>query len=102
MVSESEDLVTTVFPCGATNQVLRSAWNRVQRKGKVRLMVWDERPGKKMLNPPQMPDGSPLRCTSGCSAPERRAWTTEDENRDFVDGLIGECVCVLAAKESET
>ncbi len=91
----SRDRVTTVFPCGATQRVLRSAWDRRQRGGRVRLVVWDERVGATMFRP-TMPDGSPLRCTSGCTAPERHGMAIEDENRDVVVDAVGECVCVLA------
>lgn len=90
----NEERVTTVFPCGATSLVLRRAWERVQREGKVMLQVWDKRADKK-LHPPTMPDGSPLRCTSGCFAPERAARSIIDENGDFIDDVWGECVCML-------
>lgn len=95
----SEERVATVFPCGARDEVLRSAWDRVQRDGKVRLAVWDTRPGVQMY-PPTMPDGSPLRCTSGCTAPERRGSAAWDKNGDVVDDVWGECVCTLAPKEN--
>lgn len=97
-MSVNKELVTALFPCGARSRVLRSAWDRVQRRGTVRLVVWDTRPGAK-LYPPTMPDGSPLRCT-GCSAPERSGFTTVNENRDFVDDVFGACVCVLAPEAS--
>lgn len=93
------EMVTTVFPCGAKDEVLRTAWDRVQRDGKVKLMVWGTRQNAKLF-PPTMPDGSALRCASVCAAPEREGHAMWNENGDVDDDVWGECVCTLAAKEN--